>query len=141
MTKGDQPEEPQNPRFSESQLREPSRWDPGAALGSPGPCLWAVRHGEGITCFYSFWLPARTPLDGSTVGAVGCRHACRQSPSSSVSPLPRLTGATAHPAPFQGVSRGKQRTPHIRDCTGGEKKIVSHEAFCFRKTKNNLFRN
>lgn len=98
-------------------------WDPRALLGSRGLCPWAVRRGAGgLGGFYSSWPPALTALDGSTVGAVGCGSACRRSPSSLVSPLPRLAGATAHPVPFQGDSRGKQRTPHNCDCTGGEKK-------------------
>lgn len=64
---------------------------------------------------------------------MGCGSACRQSPSSLVSPLPRLAGVTAHPALFQGVSRGKQRTPHICDCIRGKKKDVSLAKSFIRK--------
>lgn len=95
---------------------------------------------RGLAGFYSSRPAARPLLGSSTVGAVGCGSARRRSPSSLVSPLPRLDGTTAHPAPFQGVSRGKQRTPHICDCTGGKKKkSLFCEAFYFEKKKKNSF--
>lgn len=110
----------------------PLRWDPRAVLEVQ----------EGLSCFYCSCPPARTPLGSSTGGAVGWRSSCRQSPSSLVSPLPRLAGATAHPVPLQGVSRGKQRTPHICDCTRGRKIEISFSKSFILETKIiHLFRN
>lgn len=105
----------------EASWESPLRWDPGALLGSLGLCLGRWGTEGALGGFYSSWPPALTALYSSTVGAVGCGSSRRQSPSSLVSPLPRLAGATAHPVSFQGDSRGKQRTPHNCDCTGGKK--------------------
>lgn len=120
---GDGAEEQQIQPSVGASWESPLCWDPRALPGSLGLCPRAVRHGGGPAAFYSCWPPALTALhSSSTVGAVGCRSACRRSPSSLGFPLPRLAAATAHPVPFQGDSRGKQRTPHNCDCTGGGKK-------------------
>lgn len=139
---GDRAEEQQNPAFSDSRLGESSPVGPRSRARLPGTLPVSSGVQRGLAGFYSSRPAARPPLGSSTVGAVGCGSARRRSPSSLVSPLPRLAGTTAHPAPFQGVSRGKQRTPHICDCTGGKKKKKSSffcEVFYFGKKKKFIY--
>lgn len=126
----------------EASWESPLRWDPRALPGSLWLCSGAVRH-EGGAWWLLFLLASRSHSSRRQHrGSCGMRERLPAEPILISFPLPRLAGATAHPVPFQGDSRGNQRTPHNCDCAGGggwkKEKTTNffHQVFSFREEKS-----
>lgn len=142
---GDGAEERQNPAFGGSQLGEPSPVGPQSPARLPGTLPEALRHAGGAR-WLLFLLACRShSARRQHRGSCGMRERSPAEPILISLPLPRLAGATAHPVPFQGDSRGKQRTPHSCDCIGEEEKNhnqqISFAKSFLLERKKKLFRN
>lgn len=135
MCVGDQVEKPLNPAFSEIRLGESSLVGLQSRTQLPRTLPGEVQ--GGLSCFYSFWPPARTPLGSRMGGAAGCGRDGRQSPSSVV---PHSHG-WLEPQPtlrrFR-VSAGGSKGPHtsVTVLERGKKKKKNHlQSLLFKKKK------